>query len=72
MANRFLFCEPLTGWREGPVSERRTRREGAIARRQLSDQHDPTAERSTVVRDPWNTPGPASCYETLAPDEARR
>jgi len=55
-----LFCEPLTGWREVSVSERRTRPDGAGARRDLSERPDPTAERITVVRDHLNTHGPAS------------
>jgi hypothetical protein len=72
VANLFLFCEPLTGWREGQVTERRTRTDGALARRALADQHDPPAERMTVVLDNRNTHGPASFYEALAPHEARR
>ena len=60
VVNLFLFCEPLTGWREVQVTERRTRTEGAGARRELADRHDPTAERITVVRDNLNTHGPAS------------
>jgi transposase len=72
VANLFLFCEPLTGWREVQVTERRTRTDWAIAMRELSDQHYPTAERITVVLDNLNTHGPASFYETFAPEEARR
>jgi transposase len=72
VANLFLFCEPLTGWREVQVTERRTRTDWAIAMRELSDQHYPTAERITVVLDNLNTHGPASFYEAFAPDEARR
>jgi hypothetical protein len=72
VANLFLFCEPLTGWREVPVTERRTRTDGAMAMRELSDQHYPRAERITVVLDNWNTHGPASFYETFAPEEAWR
>jgi DDE superfamily endonuclease len=34
-----LFCEPLTGWREVKVTARRTRTDGAEARRELSDVH---------------------------------
>jgi DDE superfamily endonuclease len=72
VANLFLFCEPLTGWREIQVAERRTRTEWAGAMRELSDRHYPAAERITVVLDHWNTHGPASFYEAFAPEEARR
>jgi DDE superfamily endonuclease len=71
-ANLFLFAEPLSGWREVQVTERRTRADWAEAMRVLSDQHYPTAERITVVLDNLNTHGPASFYEAFAPAEARR
>ena len=72
MANLFLFCEPLTGWREVQVTERRTRVDWAVAMHELSDRYYPAAERITVVLDNLNTHGPASFYEAFAPDEARR
>jgi DDE superfamily endonuclease len=72
VANLFLFSEPLTGWRELQVTERRTRTDGAGAMRDLSDRLYPTARRITVVLDNLNTHGPASFYEAFAPDEARR
>ena len=72
VANLFLFCEPLTGWREVQVTERRTRAEWAEAMRDLSDRHYPAADRITVVLDNLNTHGPTSFYEVFAPEEARR
>ena len=72
VANLFLFCEPLTGWREVQVTERRTRLDWAVAMPELSDRHYPAAERITVVLDNLNTHGPASFYEAFAPLEARR
>jgi DDE superfamily endonuclease len=72
VANLFLFGEPLVGWREVQLTERRTRIDWAAAMRELSDRHYPAAERITVVLDNLNTHGPASFYEALAPDEARR
>jgi len=72
VANLFLFCEPLTGWREVQVTERRTRIDGAAAMREFSDRYYPTAERITVVLDNLNTHGPTSFYEAFAPEEARR
>jgi DDE superfamily endonuclease len=72
VANLFLFCEPLTGWREVQVTERRTRIDWAVAMHELSDRYYPAAERITVVLDNLNTHGPASFYEAFAPEEARR
>ena len=72
VANLFLFSEPLTGWREVQVTERRTRTDWAVAMRELSDRHYPAAERITGVLDNRNTHSPASFYETFAPLEARR
>jgi len=72
VANLFLFCEPLTGWRDVHVTARRTRTDWAGAMRELSDQHYPTAERITVVLDNLNTHAPASFYEAFAPEEAQR
>jgi hypothetical protein len=72
VANLFLLSEPLTGWREVQLTERRTRIDWAMARRELSDRHYPAAERITVVLDNLNMPGPASFYEAFAPEEAWR
>jgi DDE superfamily endonuclease len=72
VAHLFLFSEPLTGWRQIPVTERRRRLEWATAMRELADQHYPMAERITVVLDNRNTHGSASFYEAFAPHEARR
>jgi DDE superfamily endonuclease len=51
VAHLFFFCEPLTGWHEVSVTERRTRTDGAAAMRDLSDRHYPAAQRITVVLD---------------------
>jgi DDE superfamily endonuclease len=71
-AHLFLFWEPLTGWREVQVTERRTRTDWAGAMRDLSDRLYPAARRITVVLDNLNTQGAASFYEAFAPEEARR
>jgi hypothetical protein len=72
VANLFLFSEPLTGWREVQITERRTRVDWAEAMRELSDRCYPAAQRITVVLDNLNTHGSASFYEAFAPEEARR
>src|SRR5438309_352471 len=72
VAHLFLFSEPLIGWRQIQVTERRTRMEWATALRELADHHYPLAELITVVLDILNTHGSASFYEAFAPHEARR
>jgi len=72
VANLFLFCEPLRGWRTVAVTERRTRADWAHAIRELVDVHYPDAERIVLVMDNLNTHSPASLYEAFPPAEAKR
>jgi len=53
MAHVFLFSEPLTGWREVQVTQRRTGIDWAAARRELSDRHDPAQQ--SALRWCWTT-----------------
>ncbi len=39
VANLFLVCEPLRGWREVVVSDRRTRLDWAACVKELADTH---------------------------------
>jgi len=71
-ANLFLFCEPLRGWRQVRVTERRTKIDWAHAIRELVDVHYPEAERIVLVLDNLNTHTPASLYEAFSPVEAKR
>lgn len=71
-ANLFIFVEPLTGKRTVKVTERRTRKDWAIAMRELSDDLYPDAEVIVLVSDNLNTHTPASFYEAFPPEEARR
>lgn len=70
--NLFLFVEPLRGWRQVSVTERRTKRDWALAIRDLVDRHYPEAERIALVLDNLNTHVGAALYETFPPAEARR
>ena len=72
VANLFLFCEPLRGWRSVRVTERRTKVDWAHAIRELVDGHYPDAERIVLVMDNLNTHTPASLYEAFPPAEAKR
>ncbi len=64
--------EPLRGWRNGRVTERRTRCDVAAPLRLLSDEEDPQAARMVLVVDNVNTHGPKSLDEAVAPEEAHR
>lgn len=72
VANLFMFLEPLTGQRHVRVTDRRTRRDWAIAMRELADVWYPNAETIVVVLDNLNTHNAASFYEAFPPGEAHR
>jgi len=72
VANVWMFCEPLAGWRSVRVTPRRTAIDWAHHMRELVDVHYPQAERITVVLDNLNTHEPASLYAAFEPAEARR
>jgi hypothetical protein len=60
VANLFLVCEPLRGWREVLVSDRRTRIDWARCVKDLIDVHCPDADTIVLVQDNLNTHTPAS------------
>jgi len=68
----FLVCEPLRGWREVLVSDRRTRIDWARCIKELVDVHYPDADKIVLVQDNLNTHTPASLYEAFPPVEAKR
>jgi DDE superfamily endonuclease len=72
VANVFLVTEPLRGWRQVQVSDRRTRIDFADCIKELIDTHYPTAERIVLVMDQLNTHSPASLYDAFPPAEAKR
>ena len=72
VANLFLVCAPLLGWRQIAVTERRTRVDWAEMIRELVDVYFPAAERIVLVLDNLNTHAPASLYEAFPPAEAKR
>jgi hypothetical protein len=71
-ANCFMLCEPLRGWREVLVTDRRTKLDWAQCVKTLLDVHYPAAARVVLVQDNLNTHGPASLYEAFLPAEAKR
>jgi DDE superfamily endonuclease len=72
VCNLFLVTEPLAGWRQVMVSDRRTRIDWAHCIKELVDVHYPDAERIVLVQDNRNTHTPASLYAAFAPAEAKR
>ena len=71
-ANVFCAFEPLANWRDLRVTERRTRLDFAAFVKDLVDGRYRDAERVVLVMDNLNTHTPASLYEALGPEEARR
>lgn len=71
-ANPFLAFEPLGGWREVAVTDRRRRGDWARFVRDLVDGRYREADRVVLVMDQLNTHSPASLYEAFAPEEAKR
>lgn len=67
----FMFCEPLAGWRDVAVRDRRTKQDWAIEMHRLLTGRFASAEKVTVVCDNLNTHVTGAFYETFAPSEAR-
>jgi len=70
--NLFVMCQPLAGWRQVRVTDRRTRRDYAGCLKELVDVHFPQAEKILLVQDNLNTHSGGSLYEQYPPEEARR
>lgn len=71
-ANIFMFCEPLAGWRQTRVTQRRTKADWAWAIRDLLDGRYADAKVVVLVMDNLNTHSIGSLYEAFPPAEARR
>jgi len=72
VANLFMVSEPLAGWRDVAVTDRRTKKDYAECLRKISDEMYPEAEVVVLVQDNLNTHSPASLYEAFTPAEAKR
>ena len=72
----FLVCEPLAGWHDLRVTQRRTRQDFAETIRWLLDERYPDAEAVVLVLvlvlDNLNTHTIGSLYEAFPPAEAHR
>jgi hypothetical protein len=70
--NRFLFFEPLAGYRQVKVTEQRTEPDFAHGMSWLADEAYPDAEVIRLVLDNLNRHTVAALYETLDAAEANR
>ena len=67
-----MATEPLAGWRQVTVTERRTRADFARVVRDPVDGRYKYAAKVVLVTDNLNTHAVASLYEAFAPAEAKR
>jgi hypothetical protein len=70
-ASIFMFCEPLSSWREVHVRPQRTKIDWAIEVEQLLRTRYAKAERVTLVCDNLNTHTKGAFYDAFPPDKAR-
>lgn len=70
-ASIFMFCEPLSGWRQVTVRERRTKIDWAIEVEQLLRTRYASAEKVILVCDNLNTHTKGAFYEAFDPETAR-
>jgi len=71
-ANLFMVFQPLIGWRDVIVTERRTAVDLAEVLRWLVEDVHAEAEKLVLVTDNLNTHTPACLYEAFPPEQARR
>ncbi len=72
VANVFMLFEPLTGWSNIEITDRRTMIDWAHCIRELVDVSYPNAKKILLVCDNLNTHKGASLYKAFPPDEAKR
>lgn len=72
VANVFVLCEPLRGWRHLTVTAQRCKADFARQMQWLVDVGCPRAGVIRVVLDNLSTHTPEALYETFSPAEARR
>ena len=71
-ANVFVAFEPLDNWRELRVTRQRTRQDFAAFLAELVEGRYRQAEKLVLVMDNLNTHSPASLYEMLPAEQAKR
>ena len=70
-ASIFMFCEPLSGWRQVSVRDRRTKVDWAQEVEALLRARYKSAKKVILVSDNLNTHTKGAFYETFEPEKAR-
>ena len=70
-ASIFMFCEPLSGWRQATVRERRTQIDWAIEVQELPRTRYASAEKVILVCDNLNTHTKGAFYQAFEPEKAQ-
>jgi hypothetical protein len=71
VANIFMFCEPLAGWRQAFARETKTKADWALLVADLLDGRYADCEKVTLVCDNLNTHTRGAFYEVFEPSRAR-
>jgi hypothetical protein len=71
-ANIFMFTEPLAGWREVAVREKKTKLDWATEMARLLEGRYAKREKVILVCDNLNTHTKGAFYETFRPERARQ
>jgi hypothetical protein len=72
MANIFMVCEPLRGWRRVAITERRTAQDFARQLKRVVEEDFPQAKKVVLITDNLNTHTPWALYGTFSAEEAGR
>jgi hypothetical protein len=70
-ASIFMFCEPLSGWREVHIEKQRTKVDWARQVAELLETRYARAEKVILVCDNLNTHTKGAFYEAFVPEQAR-
>jgi len=70
-ASIFMFCEPLSGWREVHVRPQRTKIDWALELEELLRTRYAEADKVILVCDNLNTHTKGAFYEAFPPEQAR-
>jgi len=70
-ASIFMFCEPLSGWRQVAVRERRTKIDWAKEVEELLRTRYASADKVILICDNLNTHTKGAFYEAFEPETAR-
>lgn len=70
-ASIFMFCEPLSGWREVHVEKQRTKVDWARQVAELLQTRYARADKVILVCDNLNTHTKGAFYEAFVPEQAR-